>query len=624
MTTIKKGKRRNRGGIIQLLLLVVVVLFITAIRAVNSQYPVNIGNSNSSQLDWNPKYVFGAVDFESIGTLYSYDMILFNNSVLVAAIDTFNGTGRIISFSNDESGTMNNKELYVQDAYIPINALATTRSHFVICVGDAIETSNSFSLNANGFGPKIFVNHMYYLLSDAVAYSAYNDLLYITDKWASRVYTFNASGSLTTPTSLKFGNVSKQTKPTSSNLYWPVNIRIDHENNVWIADAYWARILRYPPGSSEPNLILGQQSFVTSPMNVTTQNTFTNPYDIVLSIDCTVAFVADSRRVLLFRAPFNNSMKAERVLGAPNFTTNQGGLSNSTFMYIIRLQLIDYGNQTGMLYILDTYPNSRVVAGVVSWLARPVLPSTIPSSSISPTSIATATATSSVMPTYSPIVSPSPLISGSSLPYYDIPCNSSSSSSICIVETPLEVGPATVSFNYTIIIVDAPITFSNTSQIQLGSNQQVISSGPIQLSGASLTLILSNETASNLITTHSVLIPLFSSNSSISGQFQSVTINSGDITTTTCGVVTSTPVYQHTSMSVLVSLNNDDCHTQGQQKLSTGAIVGIVFGAVGAIVIIIIIIAIVAGLLFALHLRRNTLESYRSSSGNSLVNMHSL
>ena len=235
--------------------------------------------------------------------------------------------------------------------------------------------------------------------------------------------------------------------------------------------------------------------------------------------------------------------------------------------------MIDYGNQTGMLYILDTYPNSRVVAGIVSWLA---------------------------LPTYSPIVSPSSLISGSSLPHYDIPCNSSSSSSICIVETPLEVGPATVSFNYTIIIVDAPITFSNTSQIQLGSNQQVISSGPIQLSGASLTLILSNETASNLITTHSVLIPLFSSNSSISGQFQSVTINSGDITTTTCGVVTSTPVYQHNTMSVLVSLNIDDCHTQGSNGQADGGesqtrsiIIGVVVGLAGFFILLCLVISII-------------------------------
>ena len=234
-----------------------------------------------------------------------------------------------------------------------------------------------------------------------------------------------------------------------------------------------------------------------------------------------------------------HTQAAEGVLGAPNFTSNTGGLDKDRFGdWLYKLELKDYGNETGMLFACDGMSNRRIVAGITSWTPLPsssssrsltasITPSrsstvsTTPSFSIStttgPSSTHTLTASSSLYPSRSltasttpsrsltvsaiPSGSPSSIVyspissssaSASPAQTYPLDCNSGVSS-VCTVSQPVEVGTSVLAFNYSLVIVESSLTLSNASQTILGSNQQIHTSGDIILQGL-LTIVLSAET----------------------------------------------------------------------------------------------------------------------------------
>jgi hypothetical protein len=104
-------------------------------------------------------------------------------------------------------------------------------------------------------------------------------------------------------------------------------VSVDPSGNVWVADTFNSRVLRFPPNSKNANLVLGKPNFTSSgcipngPLN-----TMCTP--ILARIHPTTGelYVLDEypapflTRLLVFKPPFTNGMTAYRTI-----TPNQGG-----------------------------------------------------------------------------------------------------------------------------------------------------------------------------------------------------------------------------------------------------------------------------------------------------------
>eukprot|EP01088_Endostelium_zonatum_P018442 TRINITY_DN5922_c0_g1_i1.p1 TRINITY_DN5922_c0_g1~~TRINITY_DN5922_c0_g1_i1.p1 ORF type:complete len:444 (-),score=89.74 TRINITY_DN5922_c0_g1_i1:31-1335(-) len=203
--------------------------------------------------------------------------------------------------------------------------------------------------------------------------------LYVADFDNARVLAYRSNLASSAPIRIygkqTINDTTQPQAPTINNIGSPYRLRLDCFGNLWVADATFVRFLRFPAGSSTPDLVWGQTSF-TSTYYGEDRDSFTNPFDIVFSQDCSVAFVADEKRILRFRAPFGSAQPAEAVLGASSF------IVPGSFGTITRIQLEDYRNGTGLLYIMDGNYN-RIVVGSTSWAAASPAPSGSVSASMS-------------------------------------------------------------------------------------------------------------------------------------------------------------------------------------------------------------------------------------------------
>ncbi len=104
-------------------------------------------------------------------------------------------------------------------------------------------------------------------------------------------------------------------------------VSIDSNGNVWVADTFNGRVLRFPGNSKEANLVLGKSDFISwsyAPCHQSPEarplNQMCNPTLARLHPETGELYVIDEggggfrARILLFRPPFTNGMPAYKII----------------------------------------------------------------------------------------------------------------------------------------------------------------------------------------------------------------------------------------------------------------------------------------------------------------------
>jgi uncharacterized protein (TIGR03437 family) len=133
------------------------------------------------------------------------------------------------------------------------------------------------------------------------------------------------------------------TTPNSQGLNGPSSLVLDSAGNLYVADTFNSRILRFPaPFASgvtaleTADLVIGQSDFVSS-LTDPTLRTMSAPISLAFTKDGANASVTNSgylvaadashNRVLLFAKPFTNGMDASVVIGQSSYTSTSAGAS---------------------------------------------------------------------------------------------------------------------------------------------------------------------------------------------------------------------------------------------------------------------------------------------------------
>ncbi|MGA2711818.1 MAG: hypothetical protein ABSG41_01835 [Bryobacteraceae bacterium] len=138
------------------------------------------------------------------------------------------------------------------------------------------------------------------------------------------------------------------TMPNSQGLDGPTSLVVDSAGNLYVADTFNSRILRFPTPFHPPSgsttlesadLVLGQATFMST-VTDPTAGTMSAPISLaftqaganasIANSGWLVAADANQNRVLLFQKPFSNGMNANVVLGQSGFATTAAGSAQST------------------------------------------------------------------------------------------------------------------------------------------------------------------------------------------------------------------------------------------------------------------------------------------------------
>lgn len=100
-------------------------------------------------------------------------------------------------------------------------------------------------------------------------------------------------------------------------------VSVDPEGNIWVADTFNHRVLRFPKASSEADLVIGQNSFnerYRSCRDNAPLNKLCSPTLAKINPETGELFVLDEHprpfiaRILVFKAPFEQGMSADRII----------------------------------------------------------------------------------------------------------------------------------------------------------------------------------------------------------------------------------------------------------------------------------------------------------------------
>jgi uncharacterized protein (TIGR03437 family) len=152
--------------------------------------------------------------------------------------------------------------------------------------------------------------------------------------------------------------------PNQSGLYVPVDVTVDVNGNLYVADSGNARIMRFPAPFATPanlpnaDIVLGQSSFtikITDPSAAT----MASPYGLAFTGDNGL-LASDNvhNRVLFFggsESDFKTGMAASGVFGQPDFTT----ISTGSALNQLNAPHHIAADTSGNLYVADTL-NSRI------------------------------------------------------------------------------------------------------------------------------------------------------------------------------------------------------------------------------------------------------------------------
>lgn len=175
------------------------------------------------------------------------------------------------------------------------------------------------------------------------------------------VQVFGQAGSFTTK------NQAATNAATADNLGNPDGIGIDKLDNLWCADRFLSRVVRYNTpaagvGDTTADLVIGQPNFTSADPNQNNANPSANTLNRPIGCCLDAAgnlYVADefNNRVLLYLAPLSTNMNATRVYGQPDFAssgTNTGGRSASSINGAVYVAVDPV---SGNLYVADAINN---------------------------------------------------------------------------------------------------------------------------------------------------------------------------------------------------------------------------------------------------------------------------
>jgi uncharacterized protein (TIGR03437 family) len=161
--------------------------------------------------------------------------------------------------------------------------------------------------------------------------------------------------------------------PTNSSLCYPKGIVVDSQGNLYVADSFNGRVLRFPAPFSQPfgqvtaDLVLGQASF-TSSIKDPSNATMASPYGVAFT-GTNGLLVSDvvHNRVLYFpftangtfAAGTDNGLAATKVFGQPDFKTVTSGDTDATFNSPHHIAC----DTSGQLYVADSGNNRILIFG---------------------------------------------------------------------------------------------------------------------------------------------------------------------------------------------------------------------------------------------------------------------
>ncbi|HEY3444481.1 MAG TPA: hypothetical protein VGK29_27265 [Paludibaculum sp.] len=132
--------------------------------------------------------------------------------------------------------------------------------------------------------------------------------------------------------------------PSTTNaggLFSPYAVAVDSTGNLWVADTFNGRVLRFPKPFDNPggpfvaDLVIGQPDFTTRTDGVATRDRLFRPVSLTFTFDGHLV-VADAghNRVLLYRnSPFSNGQAADVVLGQPDGSSSAAGSGPAQLNY---------------------------------------------------------------------------------------------------------------------------------------------------------------------------------------------------------------------------------------------------------------------------------------------------
>jgi sugar lactone lactonase YvrE len=175
------------------------------------------------------------------------------------------------------------------------------------------------------------------------------------------VQVFGQAGSFTT------SNQAASNAATADNLGNPDGVAVDSAGNVYVADLFLHRVLRYnTPAASDTtaDVVIGQINLTTAQRNqndgnpVPAANTLNNPEGVAVDTADNL-YVVDqgNNRVLGFLAPITTNQNASGVFGQPDFATGTAG-TTATNMNTPVAAAVD--PVSGNLYVADSI-NDRIL-----------------------------------------------------------------------------------------------------------------------------------------------------------------------------------------------------------------------------------------------------------------------
>ena len=538
---------------------------------------------------WTDVFVYGANDYASEGLLTSPEDFMFSmDQSSLYVLDS--GAQRVVTFeiqpTQTQGTTAYNLAWSSEANENQFYSIGRTNSSIVI--GTIGYVKQSSSLTTLDFGTVKYATGVFNsgLVLGLTLNPNDNNTLWVSHS-LHRVIGFPSDNLNTTLTKPVFGQTdsSKTDTPTavtSTSISLPRKTRFGCNNDFWITDSDYSRILRYPANSTDtpvtPNLFWGEYNFTTNDAQ-TTQNGFRFPTDIVFTDDCQVAFVADKNRVLRFRAPFSPYQNAEGVIGASNFTDSHSGRNYTEFNTIYRLQFKDNLDGTGRLYILD-HGNGRIVSGTTQY--TPATPTT---ATATPT---TATATNPVTPSFSPSVG-KPILQ----------CDAQTVETCSLYHDVYISSTLYFGSDYSSVVINGSLFFSNSSRTYLSAGQTIKVAQTAQFGGV-LTVVLSEDQLNE----GSVINVTIASYGDKQGEFDNITIQVGSMQSEGfegCQA-TSQSVYGEKSLHLIVSVSN--CGKEQDGGINNKLVIGLVVG-VGGCAIIVVVAGVVIGVVVVLDYHRS-------------------
>jgi uncharacterized protein (TIGR03437 family) len=149
--------------------------------------------------------------------------------------------------------------------------------------------------------------------------------------------------------------------PTASSLLQPGAVAVDGEGNLWVADTYNSRVLRFPKPFDvrqtlqRADIVIGQSDF-TSKNTDATARTLARPGGIAVTFEGNL-LVSDwaHNRVLFYRTPLASGMAASAVYGQPDFASSAPGVQPNRFNGPRHISI----DTDGRFYVADS-GNGRV------------------------------------------------------------------------------------------------------------------------------------------------------------------------------------------------------------------------------------------------------------------------